>query len=267
MFSIKQITTATNKARQFAGALRSGRNRNSNQNPIQTVFILHENVFGSPKKHCRFAEKIVPIVFSKISHGNSQLVHLLTVTADKTPVVQMLQSILQTLDANKPIRIVVLTDMNSPERQQFDNFADILIKFLSGSNFTFEFQVIRVASESQELGGTNSTKKYQLVDIDEKKSNAFIAAQIVELFHSDNFQKYEPKQFAMIAGEVKPQPTDVVSLDVDGKQSGNVSNLNCESCRANKPKHQRSYCIIYLVIFAIPIILLLFDILIYTVKV
>ncbi|XP_037045864.1 uncharacterized protein LOC119081243 isoform X2 [Bradysia coprophila] len=260
------ITAAANKVRQFTGALRSGRNSNSNPNPIQTVFVLHENVFVA-KKHCRFAEKIIPLVFSKISNGNSQLVHLLTVETDKTPAVQMLQSILQTLDANKPIRILVLTDMNSREQHKFDNFAETLIKFLNGSNFSFELQVLRIASECQEksLRASNALRKYQLIDIDSKKSNVYIAAQIVELFHSDNFQKYEQEQLPMINrnSETKTQPTGVVSLDVDGKQSENVRNLNCESCRTNAQKHRRNYCIIYVVIFAIPIILLLFDIFIY----
>lgn len=238
---------------------------------MQTVFILHENVFV-PKKHCRFAEKIVPLVFAKISNGNSQLVHLLTVASDKTPVVQMLQSILQTLDANKPIRITVLTDMTSREQQQFDNFAEALIKFLSGSNFTFELQAVRIGSECEEklLGGANVSRKYRVIDIDSKKSNVWIAAQIVELFHSNNFHNYEHENPATIdkSSEAGAPLTDVMSLDVDGgKQFDNVINgNNCQSCIANNQRRERKYSLIYLAIFAIPIVLLLFDIFIYTFK-
>ncbi len=249
--------------RQFAGAIRSNRDNDLGPNPIQTVFILDENVCAT-KKTWRFTEKIIPLVFSKISYEKSQLTHLLTVVGDKSPVMQMLQSILQTLDVGKRVRILVLRNGNGPDRDEMENFTESLIKFISGTNFTFEFQVVRLASECQDsvIQIDDGAIKYQLFDIDAKKSNAFIATRVVELFNSKDFKIFdqEQKQEVMVPSIIDVTSASVIAMELDAKRSDDLPISTCEFCRVNRRKYYCGYYAIFLTIFAIPILLLLFDI-------
>lgn len=143
-----------------------------NSNSIQTVFILDEHHTTGAKNSRRFMEKIIPLMLSKLFYESSQLVHLVTFVRHKTTVEEMFQSLLQTLDAKKQIRIFVLANGEVHERQEIENLAETLIKFLSGTNHSFELQVVRLTSTKR------TTKRYKLVDIDPNESNEFIASQI-----------------------------------------------------------------------------------------
>lgn len=108
----------------------------------------------------------------RLFYESLQLVHLVTFVRHKTTVEEMFQSLLQTLDAKKQIRIFLLANGDVNERLEIENLAETLIKFLSGTNYSFELQVVRLASTKR------TTKRYKLVDIDPNESNEFIASQI-----------------------------------------------------------------------------------------
>lgn len=241
------------------------RDNDSNSKPIQTIFILDENV-SVTKKTCRFTEKIIPLVFSKISYEQSQLVHLLTVLRDKSSVLQMLQSILQTLDASKRIRILVLTHCGIQE-----HFPEELIEFLSESNYLFELQVVRLASECRQslVRSKDATTKYQLFDIDAKKSNTLIATRIVELFQSNSYQKFEQEQLRIDKENGEKLYAQLIAaqqLDVQVKQIDDLRALKCEFCGGDVGNYRCGYYVLFLAIFAIPILLLLLDIFISSYK-
>lgn len=176
LFFIKQITMAANKVTKFMGSFKTSQDNDSNS--IETVIILEESE--------RFTEKLLPLVLSKLPYEKSQLVHLLTFFNDKTRVVQKLQSLLRTLDADKRIQVLVLTYEKDPGR--IDNFAESLIRFLSGTTFPCDVQIVRLASECRQTFRINNTTTiYKLFAIDSSESNEFIATRVAGLLHSDSF--------------------------------------------------------------------------------
>lgn len=131
----------------------------NNRNSIQTVFILYEH---SSRTHIsrRFTEEIVPLMLAKFFHESWQLVHLVTFLRHKTTTTtQTIQSLVQTLDATKRIRISVVSNGEVHEQQDIENFAGTLTEFLSQSGYSFELQVVRLAVPS------SKTRGYKLVDI------------------------------------------------------------------------------------------------------
>lgn len=196
-----------------------------------------------------------------MSYDQSQLVHLLTVLQDRSPAIQMLQSILQTLDATKRIKILLLT--NGYDDRNSENFADKLVDFLSGTNYLFELQVVQLGTEDKEIN--EAPTNYQIFDIDRKKSNALIATRIVELFQSNSYQEIEKERLQKNCDK-QAVATDC-TLDVDGKQLNDLVGTRCDFCRTTTiGNYKRGYYVIFLLIFAIPILLLLFDIFITSIK-
>lgn len=224
--SMEQTTSAANKLKTFMGAIRTTRvNQDNDSNSIQTVIIIDESA-SVAKGTRRFTEKIIPLVLSKLPSKKSQLVHLLTFRSEKSSVFKKLQSILQKLDANKRIRIVVLTNAEVQDRQEVENFAETIMEFLSGSNSSADCHVVTLASEcGQSLLGINDrTKKINHFDIDATESNDIIATRIGELLHADRF----PIDKKLVNhSEVKGQSSVLVSEHAsDVKQSEGIRNLD-----------------------------------------
>lgn len=189
-------------------------NQNNDSNFIQTVIILDQSV-PEAKVTQRFTKKIIPLALSKLSRKKSQLVHLLTFGKDKTSVEEKLQSILQTLAANKRIRIIILTNEEVEGRQEIENFAATLMKCLSGSNCSADLHVVRLASECRQswLRINNTTTSYNLIDVDDNKSNQFIATRIVELFHSEYLSMHNELRMNNYSSETQAQSTATVSSE------------------------------------------------------
>lgn len=134
---------------------------NNDRSSIQTVFIIYEHRSG-PYISRRFTEQIVPLMLSKFFHGNVQLVTFLRY---KTTAAQTIQSLVQTLDATKRIRISVLTNDEAGQQQEVENFAEMVIEFLSQCGYSVELQVVKLAES------TSTTNGSKLVDIDGSESN------------------------------------------------------------------------------------------------
>ncbi|XP_037043087.1 titin homolog isoform X9 [Bradysia coprophila] len=135
----------------------------------QTVFILDEHLCGA-RGNRRLTKQIVPLMLSRLFYESSDLVQLVTFVRYKTTFEQLRQSLLQTLDAKRQIRIFVLTNERYQERKDINVFAEMLIRFLSVTNYSFELQVVRLTSTR------STTERYEVVDVSE--SNDFIAKQI-----------------------------------------------------------------------------------------
>ncbi|KAG4078895.1 hypothetical protein HA402_007445 [Bradysia odoriphaga] len=121
-------------------------NPDSQLDSIQTVFIFDEHLSGA-KENQRFMEKIVPLTLSRLFYESSKLVHLAAFVRYKTTFEQLRQSLLQTLDAKMQIRILVLTNEKMQTKgHETDNFAEMLNRFLSVSNYSYELQVVRLVS-------------------------------------------------------------------------------------------------------------------------
>ncbi|XP_037040028.1 reticulocyte binding protein 2 homolog b-like [Bradysia coprophila] len=124
---------------------------------IQTVFIIYEQQSKASISR-RFTEEIVPMMLSKFFHESHQVVQLVTILRHRTATAQTIQSLVQTLDATKRIRISVVANGDDVEQQEIENFAETVIDLLSQSGYSFELQVVRLAS-----GNVNKCK---LVDIE-----------------------------------------------------------------------------------------------------
>lgn len=194
-------------------------NQGNDSNSIQTVIIFDESA-SVAKGTQRFTEKIIPLALSKLSHKKSQLVHSLTFGSDKTSVIEKLQSLVQTLDANKEIRILFLTNA---EVQEVETFAETIMKFLSRTHSSADLHVVRLASECEQswLRISNTTTKYNLFDVDANESNEFIAIQIEELLGSGSFPMHKPLRRVKNSSKTQGQ-----SKDVGDKQSGYARSLD-----------------------------------------
>lgn len=185
-------------------------NLSNDSKSIQTVIILDESV-SVAKVTWRFTKQIIPLMLSKLSYEKAQLVHLLTFGADETPVAQKLQSLLQTLDANKRVEILLLTNEKVQDHKEIEIFAENLLKFPDGAHFSADdFKVVRLASECRQSTlqiNNDPTAQYKLFDIDATESNEFIASRIAELFRSYAFPMHEQlhrngRQFLKIRGHL-----------------------------------------------------------------
>lgn len=199
----------------------------SASNSVETVFILEESVSLSTE---RFTEKLIPLVLSKCSSGPSPRIHLLTLASDKMQIVQKLQSLLQTLDAGKRIQVLVLTHEDVQNR--IDNFAEGLIKFLSGSNFQFDLQVVKLASECRQTFRINTTTTtYKVFDVNVSESDEFIATRIAGLFHSESFPMHKQLRMDKHIYNIQSESAGMVSecawdVGVGEKQSENLQILD-----------------------------------------
>lgn len=150
----------------------------------------------------RFSEKIIPLTLSKLPCLTLQLLFLLNFGKDDAPseeVVDLFDSyngspilpILQTLDANKRIQILVLTNGKVQDSENIENFAEPLVQFLGLSNFQTYLQFVRITSKYHQSLRMNNTTSSNLVEIGANESDEFIATRMVELLHSDSVLMYK----------------------------------------------------------------------------
>ncbi|KAG4066509.1 hypothetical protein HA402_007145 [Bradysia odoriphaga] len=132
---------------------------NINRNSIQTVFIIYEHPSTTHISQ-QFTEEVVPLMLSKFFHKSCQTVELVTILRHKTTTAQTIQSLVQTLNATKRIRISVVANAHEHEQQNIEHFAETVIEFLSRFGYSFELQVVRLASPKPTTNG------FKLVDID-----------------------------------------------------------------------------------------------------
>lgn len=230
---------------------------NQDNDSAHTVIIIDESASQAKGKQ-RFTEKIMPLVLSKLSHEKSQLIHSLTLGTDKTSVVEKLQSMLGTLDANKPIRILVLTDGEVQNHQEIENFAAIIMKFLSASNLSIEFQVVRLVSKSRSkqdpLQTNNPTTKSYLFDIDASESNKSIATRIGQLFQSGGISMDQQLRMDKHTSKVKGRSTPLAAKhtqDVGEKESEKARTLHHVEIAESSPeikmnrRQRRTCCTIF----------------------
>lgn len=204
---------------EFIGTIWIEDDGNSTENSIsiQTVIILDRS--GSMGDEARrLTNEIIPLVLSKLSYKKSESVHLIafetntqhySVTVENfeslsiqaaggtnmAPAVRMCHSLFSSLDANKPVRVLTISDGQVGDCRETEKAATAFVEFLSTSEFSINSQAVRLfTSKSQpdtkalcSLLQINNTRPSQLADIAAKESNENIATVIAALFQTDNF--------------------------------------------------------------------------------
>lgn len=217
----------------------------------------------------RFTEEIIPLVLSELPYEKSELIPVFIFGKDKT-IENELQPLWGTLDVNKPIKLLVLTNGDIQGNQGIENCMESLAKFFSDYKVSADSQVLRFASKCQRK------TKYNIIDIDANESNEFIASSIAELFHSGvSFAKQKQlrmdKQIYKIQGESAFMGAEYV-LNVGDKKSGNLvklesrsgtqsrrSNRTCGTCPKSPIGSNCLYLDILLITFAILLLRWIFD--------
>lgn len=188
-------------------------------NPTQTVYIINESV---PAIHI-FKEEIIPkIMGTKLCNEKSQSVHLVTFDTGETSVVPKLQSLLQTLDTNKRIQIVALIDGEVQDRQDIENFAEILGKFFNDSSLSVDLQILRFKSKIQERN------KYNIFDIDANESNEFIALRICEILNPRSTRMKKQLRIDKSVSVKLSDSTSVAAGNVNDEQSKVPSDMKID---------------------------------------
>lgn len=162
---------------------------------FQTVFILDEYLAGA-RENSRFTEKIVPLMMSRIFNESSELVHFVTFVRYQTDFKQLCSSLQGALDASKQLRILVLTNEQMQGRQDTDNLAEMLIKFLNMLHYSYEFHVARLVSTT-----TTTTEQHKVVDVGVNQSNDFIAQQVATEFVGKQLNDLHKRDYAADGGK------------------------------------------------------------------
>lgn len=196
-------------------------------------------------------EKIMPLVFSKLSHQKSHLVHSLTFGADEAYVVEKLQSLSETLDANKQIRVLVLTDREVQNCQEIESLAATIMKFLSGSNFPAHVQILRFGSKCRlslrRINNTTICCTYKHFEIDVNESDDSIISRIAELFGSTDFPLHSQLHTDLRICKIQGHSTAIIAeyaWDVGVNRLDDLQNIDyvesAEFRSEMKRQHRRS---------------------------
>ncbi|KAJ6641381.1 Flagellar attachment zone protein 1 [Pseudolycoriella hygida] len=167
------------------------------RNAIETV-VIHDESMSETWKTSRINKKIIPMVLSKLNHNRSQLVHSLSfgkntlsinknirkmlkleTSTSEDIIVRKFNTLLQTLDARKKVRILVLIDGTIQNHRKAEHLAQTFTEILGEFHFSANLQIVRLASNfCRSINATNC----KVIEIDAKESNETISSRIAALF-------------------------------------------------------------------------------------
>lgn len=134
------------------------------------IFILDEHLSEATENE-HLLEKIIPQKLKKMFRKSSQLVHPVTFVRHKSTASQMLQSLFETMDVTKEIRISILTNR---EEHEIKNLVETVNNFvLQRGCCLFQVETVKITQPAP------PTKRYRVIHIDANESNEFIAEQIL----------------------------------------------------------------------------------------